>query len=163
MPIKDPIRSKYNRQILHSKRRGIEFLFTFEEWVRWWECHLGPNWMLLRGNRKNQYVMARKLDQGPYRKDNVDCLTNSQNTRDSNKQNPRGNRNGSFKGRTHSKATREKLRAIRKGEKNPATKITKQIVYMIKSSTLSQRELAKQFEVSQAQISNIKTGKSWLI
>ncbi len=35
-----------------SKKRGIEFLFTFEEWVNWWETQLGPDWFKKRGRKK---------------------------------------------------------------------------------------------------------------
>jgi hypothetical protein len=62
-----------------AKRRGIEFCFTFEEWVNWWEINLGPTWLQKRGIRLGQYCMARNNDLGPYHPDNVKCLTCSEN------------------------------------------------------------------------------------
>jgi hypothetical protein len=59
--------------------RSIEFLFTFEEWVVWWESQLGLKWQALRGNRKGQYVMARNGDIGPYAPWNVKCITQDEN------------------------------------------------------------------------------------
>ncbi|KKL09255.1 hypothetical protein LCGC14_2567650, partial [marine sediment metagenome] len=31
-----PERYAYRTQLNNATRRGIEFLFTFEEWVTWW-------------------------------------------------------------------------------------------------------------------------------
>lgn len=62
-----------------AAERGIEFKFTFEEWVVWWETHLGPEWMKYRGRRHCDYVMARKGDVGAYEAGNVVCMTASQN------------------------------------------------------------------------------------
>lgn len=65
-----------------AKDRGIEFCFTFKEWVLWWKQNLGPDWHRLRGNKWNSFVMARKSDRGPYCLDNVECITNRQNNLD---------------------------------------------------------------------------------
>jgi hypothetical protein len=65
-----------------AKRRGIEFLFTFEEWRKWWEDHLGPDWQKKRGRRKGQYVMARFEDKGPYAIWNVKCILHEDNLRE---------------------------------------------------------------------------------
>lgn len=65
-----------------SHNRGLGFFFSFEEWVKWWEDNLGPNWKQLRGNKKGQFVMARKGDKGNYEPSNVECVTFEQNIKD---------------------------------------------------------------------------------
>ena len=67
---------------MRAKTRGIEFLFSFDEWIEWWEQNLGSDWFERRGRRRNQYVMARKGDEGPYQLDNVECILSGQNIRD---------------------------------------------------------------------------------
>lgn len=89
----------------NAKRRGIEFLFTFEEWVAWWVANLGPDWMIKRGRRKHEYCMARKGDVGPYAPWNVDCITNQQNGL-------LQKANGKATGRGPQKLTAELARAI---------------------------------------------------
>jgi len=51
-----------------AKQRGIEFLFTFEEWIAIWRD--SGRWTE-RGCRKGQYCMARFGDKGPYATGNV--------------------------------------------------------------------------------------------
>jgi hypothetical protein len=63
----------YHRHKSHAKRRNIEWHFSFEQWINWWEQHLGPNWMTMRGSKPNQYCMARHGDVGPYAPENVEC------------------------------------------------------------------------------------------
>jgi hypothetical protein len=82
MPTKDKRLKAFWHQQFHCRRRGIEFHFTFDEWVAWWEKQLGRNWMSKRGIRSDQYVMARKGDKGSYRPSNVICITMAQNTYD---------------------------------------------------------------------------------
>lgn len=67
-----------------SIRRGIEFNFNYESWVRWWEDNLGPDWFNQRGPKRGQYVMARKRDSG-YTEENVECITAGQNHSDASK------------------------------------------------------------------------------
>ncbi len=69
----------FRRQVRRSMERNIKFLFSYEEWVRWWEDNLGPDWLKKRGIKSGQYVMARKGDKGPYSKENVECITNNEN------------------------------------------------------------------------------------
>jgi hypothetical protein len=59
---------RFCRQRWGAKRRCIEWLFSYEEWLRVWQDsgHLHE-----RGPRCGQYVMARKGDLGPYSADNV--------------------------------------------------------------------------------------------
>jgi hypothetical protein len=53
--------------------------FNLKEWWDWWQ--IDNNWSK-RGKGKDQLVMARFKDKGPYAKDNVYCATNSQNSKD---------------------------------------------------------------------------------
>jgi len=82
-------RDAYHRQKGAAKYRGIEWQFTFDAWVRWWEKQLGSNWMERRGCHSEEYVMARYADRGPYREDNVECITAGQNI--SERRRPRAN------------------------------------------------------------------------
>lgn len=79
MPSKDKRRLAYSNHQQRAIRSGIAFHFSFEEWVAWWTRELGPRWMKKRGCRLGQYVMARNGDTGPYRADNVRCITCSAN------------------------------------------------------------------------------------
>ncbi len=72
----------YITQRENARRRGIDFLFTFEQWVKWWTKRLGPDWFSKRGRHANEYVMARKGDKGPYAVWNVVCVTASRNCAD---------------------------------------------------------------------------------
>lgn len=67
-------RVAWNDQKKSAINRGIWWNFTFEEWIAWWQRHLGRNWFKLRGYHTGQYVMARKGDKGPYTKSNVRCI-----------------------------------------------------------------------------------------
>lgn len=59
--------------------RGIEWGFTLEGWIRWWEEQLGLDWLRKRGCRRGQFVMARNMDEGPYVSWNVKCITAEEN------------------------------------------------------------------------------------
>lgn len=71
---------KYWAQKTSSKRRGIDFHISFDEWYDFWS--VDDRWMN-RGNRSGQYVMARHGDTGPYAIDNVRCATTEENAADS--------------------------------------------------------------------------------
>ncbi len=64
-------REAYRLHKLNATRRGIAFLFTFEEWMGWWKV---TGHYEQRGNHRGEYVMARKGDQGPYVLGNVECI-----------------------------------------------------------------------------------------
>lgn len=72
--MQDRINLKYHTQKAGAKRRSIDWQFTFESWVQWWEGHLGPDWLKKRGKHNGQYQMARKGDKGPYSPKNTQCL-----------------------------------------------------------------------------------------
>lgn len=74
----------YLSQKRRAAQRGIVFSFTFDEWVTWWEDHLGYNWMKKRGCGYNQYVMARLKDQGSYKHNNVKCILAQDNHKEAN-------------------------------------------------------------------------------
>jgi hypothetical protein len=61
-------RAQYHR----AKSRGIPFNFTLLGWRQWWSIELArlePG--ARRGRGKDDYVMARKRDRGPYEPGNV--------------------------------------------------------------------------------------------
>ena len=70
---------RFCEQRNRAKRRGIEWHFTFEEWVAWWGDDIDK-----RGNSKDSLVMARTGDIGPYHPDNVRKATVSENTNERN-------------------------------------------------------------------------------
>lgn len=76
--IRDKFRSKpYGKfvdQRNAAKQRGIEFLFTFEQWLEWWGLDL-----VNRGTKRDELCMARLGDIGPYHPDNCIKLTNFEN------------------------------------------------------------------------------------
>ena len=124
--------------------RGIQFLFTREEWIRWWEVHLGPDWMQKRGCRKGQYVMARDGDEGPYASWNVRCITVEQN----HKENKR-----LFGTKRPGKAPN--------GIEHWNSKLTESDVRQIFSAGGTYTSIAKSYNVSVQTISNIKHGRRW--
>lgn len=69
----------FTQHRLNAGDRGIDFLFTFDEWCDWWETD--DRWAN-RGTRKGCFVMARKNDCGPYSFTNVYCATVEQNAKD---------------------------------------------------------------------------------
>ena len=70
----NPKRKAYQSQKACAKHRGIEWLFTYEEWIGWW----GDDWSR-RGKGANDLCMARIGDTGPYSIDNVVKATNAEN------------------------------------------------------------------------------------
>lgn len=76
--IKDA-KKKYKNQKARAIQRKIQWKFTFQTWWDWWQ---ESNHWNERGVRKDQYCMCRKGDVGPYSIENVQCLTNSQNSKD---------------------------------------------------------------------------------
>lgn len=108
-------RGNYHTQKGHAKRRGVPFKLTLEEWFDWWQStgHYHE-----RGRTKDCYVMARHNDTGPYELGNIYCCTVAENARTSNKLNPRkiskktrDAATAANTGRTHSKASRDKMSA----------------------------------------------------
>lgn len=75
---KDKFRQGYTRSKADAKRRGIEFLFTFEEWKQWW---VDTGKWELRGRNSGCYQMCRNNDIGPYAIGNVYCDTIESNSK----------------------------------------------------------------------------------
>ncbi len=68
---------KFYVQMRYAKRRGIEWYFTFDEWMKLWKD--SGHWHE-RGYRRGQYVMARIGDKGPYKAKNVRIVTVLENS-----------------------------------------------------------------------------------
>jgi hypothetical protein len=102
------MKKQFDGQKNNAKLRGIEFLFTFEEWKDWW---IATGKWEQRGKGRGKYCMMRKGDVGPYSIENVFCGTNEQNAIDC------------HQGKTRSKETRDLMSRSHKGlfdgDKNP--------------------------------------------
>lgn len=66
----------YNAHKSRAKRRGIDFLLTYEEWKLIWDQSGKP-----RGRGSDLYCMARHNDVGPYAVWNVSIITNCENSK----------------------------------------------------------------------------------
>jgi len=73
----NPKKDAYICQKKDAKRRGIEWLFTLEEWIACWGEKFAD-----RGRGADRLCMARIGDTGPYSPDNVEIITGGQNTKD---------------------------------------------------------------------------------
>src|SRR5678815_5922678 len=62
----------FNGQMSAARRRGIEFPMTYAEWLGVWQA---SGKLEQRGRLRDQYVMARFGDKGPYAIDNVYILS----------------------------------------------------------------------------------------
>jgi hypothetical protein len=76
----NPKRLAYAQQKDNASKRGIEFLFTFEQWLEFW----GDD-VILRGNSPDDLVMARRRDCGPYSPENCVKVSVSENSIDANR------------------------------------------------------------------------------
>lgn len=70
-------KKRYTQQRFNAKKRGIEWQFTLDSWLKVW---IESGKWDLRGKSKNSYVMSRIGDVGPYSPDNVVIKTNSENS-----------------------------------------------------------------------------------
>lgn len=62
---------RFVRHKSHAKCRGIEFLLTFDEWMKIWE---DSGRYHERGNVPGKFVMGRFKDEGPYAIGNVSII-----------------------------------------------------------------------------------------
>lgn len=76
--MRDSFKKAYNDHKATAKKRGIEFLFEFEDWKEWW---IATGKWNQRGKGIGKYCMARHNDVGPYSKENVFCELCSENVR----------------------------------------------------------------------------------
>jgi NUMOD3 motif len=127
-------RFKYLTHKGNAKRRGIEFLLSFDEWSKIWHDsgHLHE-----RGQRKDQYVMARYGDVGPYAVDNVKIVTWAENREE----------------QKFGVETRSKMGSARIGNKNklgyrdsPETRAKKSASLMGNKYTLGKRHTPEECE-----------------
>lgn len=83
------LRDAFRNQRRRAAERGIEWRFTFDEWLRLWvdSGHLGQ-----RGRGRGCYVMARRGDSGPYAAGNVSIQLYEENARDCRLNHPSQNR-----------------------------------------------------------------------
>ncbi len=124
-------RNNYLYQKSAAKGRDIEFLLSFDEWIKIWmdSGHL-PN----RGKGSSQYCMSRFDDKGAYAVGNVKIITNCQNEKERKltesgrerlRQAAKGNKNSV--GRVISEETRNKISKALKGRKcGPRPPITEE-------------------------------------
>ena len=178
----------YRGQRKSAKQRGIPFLLSFEEWCEIW---IASGKFGKRGCKRDQYVMARYEDKGPYAKGNVKIVTSSENARegwlgfkhsDATKRRISkgllGNKNGRggkgrispFKGCKHSVEAKNLMRRSMLGNrnsfgsKNGSAKLREEDIPRIRElydSGLSQGEIGRRFGVSQVMIGCIVRGERW--
>ena len=77
--MRDIFRKAYQDQKATAKKRGIEFLFEFDQWKNWW---IDSGKWELRGRKVGCYQMCRYKDSGPYADWNVYCGTITQNRKE---------------------------------------------------------------------------------
>ena len=96
---RDPVKRKFYGQKACAKARGISFELSFAQWLSIWteSGHFHE-----RGKLKDQYVMARFRDRGPYAVGNVRIITVEKNHSEM----------------RHSAATRAKMKRDRTGANN---------------------------------------------
>src|SRR5882672_1516507 len=102
---------KYSTHRNVSIRRGIEFLLTFDEWMKIWSD--SGHWNE-RGTKKGQYCMSRFNDIGSYSINNVKILLHEENVIECNNRRDWANNR---KGKKQSIETREKIRKYNQGRK----------------------------------------------
>lgn len=73
------LRAAYSVQRSRAAQRGIEWLFTFDEWVEVWR---NSGRLSERGRGRGRYVMARRGDVGPYSVANVVIQLGEDNSRE---------------------------------------------------------------------------------
>ena len=101
--------TKYNQQKYNAFHRNIDWLFTYETWLKWW---IDSGKLELRGRKSEEYCMCRIKDKGPYSPTNVYCATNADNNRDTFKNGiqPFGGKTCGFLGKNHSVDSKIKIK-----------------------------------------------------
>lgn len=140
---RSPIKRAFVRHKNRAVARKIDFYFTFERWIKWWEDQLGPNWFERRASQKlfrtkGKFVMARYGDKGPYVEWNVKCITTEDNSSEKSV-------NGTAPyGENHGNAT-----------------LTNEQVLAIFNSKERLFEIAKKYKTSIQVVYQIKKGINW--
>jgi hypothetical protein len=84
-------REKYAKQKYLAKKRGIDWQFDFDSWLKLW---MESGKWEMRGSGRGKYVMARKGDLGPYSVENVEIILGEKNSRDMHLNYPNPNPHG---------------------------------------------------------------------
>ena len=112
--MKNKLRATFNQCRSNSRRRGVGFELTFEQWLGVW---IDSGHFQERGKGGNKYVMARLRDKGPYKIGNVKIITGAENRAEQIiRRNNAGERNPFF-GKTHAKKSRVKIGKSKIGNK----------------------------------------------
>ena len=107
---RDIIKQRYQIQKGCAKRRGIDFEFTYEQWIAWWGDDI-----VNRGRGAGKLVMARFNDSGAYHPDNVRKATQEENAIEAHKGKPLSDEHRKKRiGQKHSTESIQKMRDARK-------------------------------------------------
>jgi len=77
--MKITLRQAFNNHSKDARARGIEFLLTFDEWLKIWT---DSGKLAQRGRRSDQFCMARYGDKGAYVVGNVRIISGLENHRE---------------------------------------------------------------------------------
>ena len=106
---------KFRKHRHHAKKRGIPFLFTFDEW---WNIWIKSGHWYEMGITRGKFQMARMGDRGGYTKDNVRIITQEENKAEYIRTaETRAKISTAQRGQKRSLETRAKISAARKGRK----------------------------------------------
>lgn len=156
------LRNAYNVQKYDAtKRRGISFELTFEEWLDIW---VRSKRLQQRGNVRGKYVMARFGDQGPYAIENVRIVSVEQNSRENGANLARLRKTPFFKKSVRRMGTKAYFEKYPHSANAKLTddQVTKIKTILHKNSQWGvNRQLANTFGVSDQVISSIKRGVSY--
>jgi len=143
-------RDLYNRQRSAAKRRKIPFLFTFSEWLIVWEM---SGKFDERGKEKDQFVMARNGDTGPYSLENVEIISSW------------ANNSQAHLGKRHSEELKAKRKRIARKIAKSRRKLTEEQIEKIrqehvpgargKGTKFGTQALSRKYDVSAHTIQNI--------
>ena len=153
--IDKPYYTEFMQQKHNAKRRNIEFLLTYDEWMKIW---LNSGKLHLRGKTRGCYVMSRYGDSGPYSADNVEIKSMSENATESGV----GNKYNTGRKQSFNQVEQNRIRMM--GNKHAKTKFVdddiRQIRKLFESGTTN-KELSEQFNVSRATITRITRKQCW--
>lgn len=107
-------RKKYKQHKINAEKRNISWHFTYISWSRIW---IKSGHWHERGRHKDQYVMSRPEDKGPYAPWNVRICTVQENHREDKMGNQYGLGNKNRLGKPHSSEARKKISRACKGQK----------------------------------------------
>lgn len=127
-----------------ARRRGIDFQFNFDEWCQWWRSNLGDDWLLRRGRKQTQFVMARKGDKGPYHPSNVKCIRAAQNIME----------------QAHPTTPYRLPKPLKNGRRQ-YSKLNASIALDIFKAKGTQRSIAVKYDVSERLVRMIKAKQVW--